>query len=30
MNTPNDLLYAKSHEWLRLEKEQATVGIRFE
>jgi glycine cleavage system H protein len=27
MNTPNDLLYAKSHEWLRLEKEQATVGI---
>jgi glycine cleavage system H protein len=27
MNTPNDLFYAKSHEWLRLEKEQATVGI---
>ena len=27
MNTPTDLLYAKSHEWLRLEKEQATVGI---
>jgi glycine cleavage system H protein len=27
MNTPSDLLYAKSHEWLRLEKEQATVGI---
>ncbi|NDB96992.1 MAG: glycine cleavage system protein GcvH [Verrucomicrobia bacterium] len=27
MNTPNDLLYAKSHEWLRLEKDGATVGI---
>lgn len=27
MNTPADLLYAKTHEWLRLEKEQATVGI---
>jgi glycine cleavage system H protein len=27
MNTPNDLLYAKSHEWLRLEKDVATVGI---
>ena len=27
MNTPTDLLYAKSHEWLRLEKDSATVGI---
>ena len=27
MKTPNDLLYAKSHEWLRLEKDSATVGI---
>jgi len=27
MNTPSDLLYAKSHEWLRLEKDAATVGI---
>jgi glycine cleavage system H protein len=27
MNTPNDLLYAKSHEWLRLGKDGATVGI---
>ena len=27
MNTPADLLYAKSHEWLRLEKESGTVGI---
>ena len=27
MNTPSDLLYAKSHEWLRLEKDSATVGI---
>jgi glycine cleavage system H protein len=27
MNTPNDLLYAKSHEWLRLDKDTATVGV---
>jgi len=27
MNTPNDLLYAKTHEWLRLDKDSATVGI---
>ena len=27
MNTPNELLYAKSHEWLKLEKDSATVGI---
>ena len=27
MNTPTDLLYAKSHEWLRLEKGSGTVGI---
>ena len=27
MNTPNDLLYAKSHEWLRIEKDSGTVGI---
>jgi len=27
MSTPNDLLYAKTHEWLRLEKDSATVGI---
>ncbi|NBV84684.1 MAG: glycine cleavage system protein GcvH [Verrucomicrobia bacterium] len=27
MNVPNDLLYATSHEWLRLEAAQATVGI---
>ena len=27
MNTPNDLLYAKSHEWLRNEKDSGTVGI---
>jgi len=27
MNTPNDLLYAKSHEWLRLDKVSGTVGI---
>ena len=27
MNTPTDLLYAKSHEWLRLEKDSGTVGI---
>ena len=27
MNTPNELLYAKSHEWLRLEKDLGTVGI---
>ena len=27
MNTPSDLLYAKSHEWLRQDKDSATVGI---
>ncbi len=27
MNTPADLLYASSHEWVRLEGEIATVGI---
>ena len=27
MSTPNDLRYATSHEWVRLEGEIATVGI---
>ncbi len=27
MNIPDDLFYAKSHEWLRLDGENATVGI---
>lgn len=27
MNTPEELRYAKTHEWVRLEKDQATVGI---
>ncbi len=27
MNTPEDLRYAKSHEWVRMEKDQATVGV---
>ena len=27
MNTPADLLYAKTHEWLRQGKEGDTVGI---
>jgi glycine cleavage system H protein len=27
MNVPNDLLYATSHEWIRLEGETGTVGI---
>lgn len=27
MNTPADLHYAKTHEWLRLEKDHATVGV---
>ncbi len=27
MNTPDDLRYAKSHEWIRMEKDCATVGI---
>lgn len=27
MNTPDDLRYAKTHEWVRMEKDQATVGI---
>ena len=27
MNTPEDLRYAKTHEWVRIEKDRATVGI---
>ena len=27
MNAPEDLKYAESHEWLRLEGNEATVGI---
>ncbi|NBT89726.1 MAG: glycine cleavage system protein GcvH [Verrucomicrobia bacterium] len=27
MNTPDDLRYAKTHEWVRMEKDRATVGI---
>jgi glycine cleavage system H protein len=27
MNTPEDLRYAKTHEWVRLEKDGATVGV---
>jgi glycine cleavage system H protein len=27
MNFPQDLKYAKSHEWLRIEGNVATVGI---
>ena len=27
MNTPDDLRYAKSHEWVRMEKDHATVGV---
>jgi glycine cleavage system H protein len=27
MNTPTDLKYLKSHEWLKLEGDTATVGI---
>lgn len=27
MNTPEDLKYAESHEWLKLEGDTATVGI---
>lgn len=27
MNVPADLLYAKSHEWTRIEGEEAVVGI---
>jgi glycine cleavage system H protein len=27
MNVPDDLHYAKSHEWLRLDGENGTVGI---
>jgi glycine cleavage system H protein len=26
-NTPTDLLYAKSHEWVRIDGDQVTVGI---
>jgi glycine cleavage system H protein len=27
MNTPEDLRYAKTHEWVRLEKDGGTVGV---
>lgn len=27
MNVPNDLLYTKDHEWIRIEGQTATVGI---
>ena len=27
MNTPEDLRYAKTHEWVRLENDHGTVGI---
>ena len=27
MNVPSDLLYAESHEWLRLSGDEGTVGI---
>lgn len=26
-DTPSDLLYAKSHEWVRIEGDEATIGI---
>ncbi|MDR2055176.1 MAG: glycine cleavage system protein GcvH [Desulfovibrio sp.] len=28
-NTPPDLLYSKTHEWVRLEGEEAVIGITF-
>jgi glycine cleavage system H protein len=27
MNTPEELLYTKTHEWIRLEGDRATIGI---
>lgn len=27
MSIPKDLMYAKSHEWLKLEGQEATIGI---
>lgn len=27
MNVPDDLMYTKTHEWLRVEGETATIGI---
>ncbi len=27
MSTPKDLMYAKSHEWLKLEGQEAVIGI---
>ena len=27
MNIPEDLLYTKEHEWVKIEGEQGTVGI---
>ena len=29
MNIPEDLIYTKEHEWLRVTKENATVGITY-
>ncbi len=29
MKTPPDLLYAKSHEWVRVEGNEAVIGITF-
>jgi glycine cleavage system H protein len=26
-NTPTDLLYSKSHEWVRIQGDEATIGI---
>lgn len=27
MNVPNDLLYTREHEWVKIEKDVATIGI---
>lgn len=29
MNNPDDLLYATSHEWARIEGDEAVIGISF-
>jgi glycine cleavage system H protein len=28
-DTPSDLLYSKTHEWVRLEGEEAVIGLTF-
>ncbi|MFC1514422.1 glycine cleavage system protein GcvH [Candidatus Omnitrophota bacterium] len=29
MSAPNDLLYTKAHQWVKIDRDQAVVGITF-